>query len=137
MSLLLELIVYLVVEVVGDLLLEGAAHGAARVLRSRTGRFMISGLCGFGVGLGWGLHLRGADNWPRLLWVSLVVALVATLIAAGRKDAPDEAAARGDIGWRRSLVPPWLWSAERLVALAILNLGLATGIVWTFRPLAL
>lgn len=134
MSLLIELIFYLVVEVLGDLLLEGASHGAARVLRSRTGRFVLSGACGLGIGLGWGFYLRGADTWPRLLWVSLVIALVAALIAVGRKGAPDEVAARGRRGWRRSLVPPWLWPAERLVALAVLNISLAAGIVATFRP---
>lgn len=133
MSLLIELVVYLIVEVVGDLLLEGATHGAARVLRSRTGRFIVSGLCGLSAGLAWGWHLRGADTWPRLLWVSLVVALVALLVAAGRQGAPDEATARGRSGWRRSLLPPWLWPAERLLALAILNASLAVGIISTFR----
>lgn len=133
MSLLIELVVYLIVEVLGDLLLEGATHGAARVLRSQTSRFVVIGLCGLGGGLAWGLYLRGADTWPRLLWVSLVVALVALLMAADRQGAPDEARTRGRSGWRRSLLPPWLWPAERLVALAILNGGLAVGIVLTFR----
>ncbi len=40
MALLVELLVYLVVEVVGDLLLEGGARGAVRVLRTRTGRYV-------------------------------------------------------------------------------------------------
>lgn len=52
MGLLIELIVYLLVEVLSDLLLERATHGTARALRSRTGRFVISGLCGLGIGLG-------------------------------------------------------------------------------------
>ena len=133
MSLLIELVLYLIVEVLGDLLLEGATHGAARVLRSQTGRFVVSGLCGLGVGLAWGLYLRGADTWPRLLWVSLVVALVALLVAAGRQGAPNEATIRRSSGWRRSLLPPWLWPAERLLALAVLNGGIAVGIVLTFR----
>ena len=136
MGILLELVVqavvYLAVELAGEALVQGGAHGAPRVLRSRTGRHVALGLTGLAVGLAWGWHLSGSQSWPRLLWVSLVLALAAGLLAAGRAGAPP--ADRSYVLARRRLpVPPWLWSAERLVGFAILNLGLAVGIPATFR----
>ncbi len=68
MSLVLELAVYLVAEVGGDLLLEGGARGAVRVLRTRTGRYVTAALVGLGFGLVWGYALSGSPTWPRLLW---------------------------------------------------------------------
>lgn len=60
-----------------------------------------------------------------------VFALAAGLLAVGRVGAPHPGALDGR-GWRQALVPPWLWSAERLVGFAILNIGLAVGIPTTF-----
>ncbi len=131
LELLVHAVVYLIVELVGEGLLQAGAHGAARVLRSRTGRYVVIGLTGLCVGLAWGWHLSGSSTWPRLLWVSLVFALAAGLLAVGRVGAPPTSALDGP-GWRQALVPPWLWSAERLVGFAILNLGLAVGIPATF-----
>ena len=135
MTLLLELLVYLVVEVLGDLALEGGARGTIRFLRSRTGRFVTAGLVGLGFGLAWGTALSGGATWPRLLWVSLSLGAAALLLAAGRAGAPAQHDTRS-APWRRALVPPWRWSAERLVGVAVLNGALALGIVLTFRPVA-
>lgn len=132
-ELLVQAVAYLVVELIGEGLLQAGAHGAVRVLRSRTGRLVVSALTGLGAGLSWGWHVSGSPTWPQLLWVSLVLALAAGMLAAGRAGAPPEPAqALGDVVWRRALLPPWLWPAERLVGLAILNLGLAVGITMTF-----
>jgi hypothetical protein len=88
LELLVQAVVYLIVELVGEGLLQAGAHGAARVLRSRTGRYVVIGLTGLGVGLTWGWYLSGSSTWPRLLWVSLVFALAAGLLAVGRVGAP-------------------------------------------------
>ncbi len=134
MTLVIELLAYLVAEVVGDLLLEGGARGAVRVLRTRTGRYVTAALSGLGFGLVWGYALRGGPTWPRLLWVSLALGAAALLLAAGRAGAQQPPVGAGTRLWRRALVPPWLWSAERLVGVAVLNGALALGIASAFRP---
>ena len=70
---------------------------------------------------------------PRLLWVSLAVALTAALLAVSRVGAPP-ASGVDDSAWRQALVPLWLWSTERLVGFMILNLGLTAKIPLTFSP---
>lgn len=134
LQLLGELVAYLAIELLGDALLEGGANGAVRALRTRAGRFTIAGAVGLAVGLAWGSSLSGAATWPRLLWVSLVLAAGGLLLAAGRVGVPVSSPVPGAGAWRRALVPPWLWSSERLVGFAILNASVALGIVTTFRP---
>ncbi len=94
------------------------------------------GRAGLIVGLAWGWHVSGSSTWPRLLWVSLTLALAAGLLAVGRVGAPPDRASDG-AARRQGLVPPWTWSAERLVGLAILDLGLAVGTAVTFEPVRL
>lgn len=113
-------------------MLRTGAYGAVRVLSSRTGRYVAAGLTGALGGLAWTRYVSGPSPVPRLPWVSLVLALAAVLLAAGRAGAPPPAAPVGG-RWRRVLVPPWSWSAERLVGLAVL-LGLAAGVAAASWP---
>ena len=91
----IQLIVYIAVELIGELLLETGLQCAARALRSRAGRFTVAGLAGLAFGVGWGVHLSGSPAWPRLLWVSLALAVAGVLLAAGRAGAPVLAAPAG------------------------------------------
>lgn len=125
LELLFQLVVQLVFEILGEALLEGGARGAATILRNRVLRSALGALLGFGFGLFWGAHLSGGAHWPRLLWVSLSLAVAAAAWATGRE--------RG-AGWERPFALPWTWSAERLYGFAALNVALAAGIAVTFRP---
>jgi hypothetical protein len=127
---LLELLIQLVVELVGELLLELGAHGLVGVAHSARGRRVTGTLLGAVAGFGWGEHLSGGDHWPRLLWVSLVLAAAALTLAMGRPAALPKADRQ--VQWRDVLQPPWLWSAVRLVDFALLNVAVAIGVVAGF-----
>lgn len=95
LELIAQAVVYLIVELIGEVLLQASAHGAVRVVRSRTGRYVVTGLTGLGLGLAWGEHMSGSTTWPRLLWVSLGTGLAAGLLAVGRAGAPPGDAFKG------------------------------------------
>jgi hypothetical protein len=126
-ELLVQFVVQVVLELLGELLIEVGYHGTAKVLRNRITRNLLGMAAGLGVGLAWGQHLSGGAHWPKLLWVSLVLA-VAAAVLAGRRPRGQGA------GWEQPLSPPWRWTAERLFGFCLLNLALATGILLTFRP---
>lgn len=130
----IQLLVQLVVEVIGDFLLETAFHGVANVLRSRIGRYAIAVLIGFGFGLVWGDHLSGHATWPKLLWVSLALATAALMAAVTRAANPAGASPAEGSALRQALAPPWRWHADRLVGFVVLNLAIAVGIALAFDP---
>ena len=130
MDVLFEFLFQVVFEVVGEALFEAGYHGAARVFRSRIGRFLIASAAGFGAGYWWGVHLTelGRVQEPRALWTSLALAAVAGVAALWR--------------WKRArlsddssiLAAPWRWPTHRFVGLTVLNLAIAAGIVLGFEP---
>jgi hypothetical protein len=130
LELIVSAVVQFVVEVLGELLLDTALQGLASVLQSRLGRWSIATALGLGFGVFWGVHLSGQDSWPRLLWVSLVFAALAFMLAV----RPAAAGGANDVrSWQDLLMPPWRWSGERLLGLGVLNIALAAGIVAGFR----
>lgn len=88
---------------------------------------MLAAGVGLGFGVLWGDHLSGQATWPRLLWVSLGLAVVALMGALVRTARP--APANGAV-----LVVPWRWPADRLYGLVALNLAIAGGIAVGFQP---
>lgn len=118
-------------EIVGEWLLQTSFRGTVRVARSRNGRLTVGALLGAAFGLAWGLYLLDAATWPRLLWVSLALAVIAGVMAVGRAGADDQASRRR--GRQAGVLagvatPPWRWGGERLLGFALINVGIATGI---------
>jgi len=125
-ELLIQLIVQVVVEIVGQYLVGKALNRAASVLTTRIGRYVIGAVIALGFGIGWGQHLSGRAHWPKLLWVSLGLAVVAAVLASRRR-APG--ADHWMLTWRALIAPPWQWSRSRLIGFAVINVALALGIV--------
>ncbi len=130
MDFIFELIFQLLFEVIGEFLFEAGFHGAARVLRSRVGRFVVASLAGFGAGFWWGARLsaKGRVQEPRTLWISLALAVLAGLGAVWRwrqgSETVDEAV----------VSPPWRRPTYRLAGFAILNAAVAAGVAVGFQP---
>jgi hypothetical protein len=140
-------LVEVVLEIFGELLFEAGLEGAGRVLRNRWLRYAVGAALGLVFGILWGRQLSGGQTWPKLLWVSLVLAAVAAVAAVARARAVGDRATSGAEsgavladrpvghgGWRNVLVPPWRWAVHRLVGFAVLNLALAFGIATSFTP---
>jgi hypothetical protein len=130
---LLEIVFQVLFEVVAQALLDLGFRGASGVLRSRVGRSVVAAGAGFGFGLWWGGRLSDAAlvHRPRLLWVSVGVAVLALARAAStHRDANHNVASRGP----RDLIDPTRWPGHRLVAFAVLNLAIAAGIEIGFVP---
>lgn len=134
MDFLIEALIQIVVQILGDIVIEGVFHGVAVVLRRTLGRWITGGLLGLAFGIAWGRHLSGATHYPRLLWVSLVLALVALVLAMGRprpEEAPQDATASAfDMRWL--VTPPWRWGYERLYGFAFINAGITAGVLAAF-----
>lgn len=131
MDFIFELIFQVLFEVVGEFLFEAGFHGAARVLRSRVGRFVVASLAGFGAGFWWGARLttRGRVQEPRTLWISLALSAMAALGAVLRRT-------QGGATVEESVVsPPWRWPTYRLAGFAILNAAVAAGVAIGFHPM--
>ncbi len=81
MELIFELLFQLVFELFGEVLFEAGFRSAARVARSKIGRFTVASAAGFLAGFWWGYRLSeaGRVNEPRTLWISLALAAVAGL----------------------------------------------------------
>jgi hypothetical protein len=127
-ELLVQAFVQVVVELLGDGLLNLGRHGARQVISSRASRYVLGTLAGLGLGAAWGAHLAGGETWPKLFWVSIALGLGAFALAIARADVvrPPSLAVR-DL-----LSPPWKWESERLMGFALINAGLAVGIAITF-----
>jgi hypothetical protein len=138
---IIELLVQLVIQIVFEVIIEGlcelAFKGAARVLRNKVAQAAVGALAGLGIGAAWGHHLSGSPAWPKLLWVSLMLAFAAVMLALVRAGRPAPAARHQTALLRDLLVAPWQWPGERLLGFALINLGLAAGIVLTFRSMNL
>ena len=130
-ELFIQLVLQIIGELIGELLLDGLFRHAARFLVSRIGRVVVGGVVGVAFGVSWGVHLSGGTAWPKLLWASLALAAGALVLAVGRAGARPETSREGR-GFRHAVSeavqPPWRWSAYRLLAFALLNLGIAAGI---------
>ena len=125
---LVQLIIQFVVEVVLKGLLEGIFRGLARALTTRVGQRVLTAGVGLGFGIAWGWHLADRPDPPKLLWVSVVLAGAAMVLALYSRTphrATEPTATAGF--WRRALLPPWLWPAARWVDFAVLNVAIAAG----------
>jgi hypothetical protein len=146
---LFELVFQFLFEVVAEFLFEAGFKGAARVLRIRWVRYGLTVVVGFGFGVWWGDRLSGGHR-PSLFWVSVAVAVVASISALRRQPdmaPPGEESAVAELrrladttapepgrSWRTS-IDPRQWPTHRLVGLAILNGAVAAGIAVGFEPL--
>lgn len=130
MDFIFEVLFQFIFEVLGEFLFEAGFHGAALVLRSRVGRFVVASVAGLGAGLWWGARLseRGRVQEPRTLWISLALGVVAAAAAIWRWK-------RGrPVGEASVVSPPWRWPAYRLVGFAVLNAAVAAGVAVGFHP---
>jgi len=142
MDFLLELVFQVVFEIVGELLMEIGFKASARVLRSKLGRGAVSLVVGFVFGVWWGAHLadQGSAHHPRLLWVSIAMAVAAgvgSLWQLRRAKEEDQAGERQDQRVMQRvivLLVPWRWPAYRLLGFALLNTAIAAGILTGWRP---
>lgn len=145
MDFLLELVFQVVFEILGEILVEIGFKASARVLRSKLGRGAVSLVVGFVFGVCWGAHLadRGSAHRPRLLWVSLAMAVVAGIAGLWqlrRAEVDDRAGLQCDQGGAQRvivLLVPWRWPSYRLIGFALLNAAIAAGILTGWRPPAL
>jgi hypothetical protein len=134
MDFIFEILIQFVIEVLGEFLVEVGFRGAAAVLRSWVGRYVITVIAGFGGGLWWGAHLtaRGRTQEPRTLWVSLGLAAICAvwaLLRRTQKQLPDQRT-----GFLSIFAPPWRWPAYRFAGFAALNAAIAGGVLVGFRP---
>ena len=130
MDFIFEVLFQFVFEVLGEFLFEAGFHGAALVLRSCVGRFVVASVAGLGAGLWWGARLseRGRVQEPRTLWISLALAGVAAAGAVWRWKRARP------VGEASVVSPPWRWPAYRLVGFASLNAAVAAGVAVGFHP---
>lgn len=125
---LVQLVIQFVIEVVFESLLGGAFRGLARALTTRAGQRLLSVAAGLGFGIAWGWHLAGQPDPPKLLWVSVSLAVAAIVLAVESRTSPRSTEANATAGlWRRALLPPWQWPAARWVDFALLNVAIAVG----------
>jgi hypothetical protein len=119
-------VVQVLIEIVGEWLLRTSFRGSVRVARSRSGRLTVGAVVGAAFGVAWGAYLAGSAEWPRLLWVSLVLAALSAVLAVGRAGQGDWPSA-GPVpvaGLLAEVVlPPWRWGGERLAGFALINLS--------------
>ena len=141
----MEIVIELLVELVGQFLLEVVADAGFRsvgkLLSNRYVRAVLGGVAAIGAGLAagawWGARLTeaGRTDPPSSLWVSLALASAFLALAVVRwvreTTEPD--------GDRRHCdrLRPWAWSPLRLLAFATLNASVAVGIALGFTPLRL
>ena len=72
--------------------------------------------------------LRGVANVLGKRVGRYALGAVALVLAVGRAGAPSVVRS----GWRAQFAWPWQWSADRLVGFALINAGLAVGVVVGF-----
>ena len=130
MGLLLELVLQVFFEFVGEALVEAGWHGARWVVRRWTGRTVVLGLIGLGSGWAWGSYLNeaGRVTVPRTFWASIVIAGAGLALLFWRLTRPR---------WTDSdavLAPPWRWPLRRIVGYVILSLMVAAGVWFGFSP---
>jgi hypothetical protein len=149
LELLVELVFQFLFEVVAEFLLEAGWKRAARVLRHRWVNYGLAVVVGFGFGVWWGDRLSG-DHRPALFWVSLAVAVIASVGALRRRSemAPpgeeravaelrglaDSTQVEPGLSWR-TIMDPRQWPSHRFVGLAVLNGAVAAGIAVGFEAL--
>lgn len=136
MDFIFEFLLQVIVEVIGEALLELGCRGASRVLRSSIGRYAVSVLVGFGSGAWWGSYLAdaGSGHRPRLFWVSIGVGLASSLAAVARARRPRLTGMRAFRAQLEPAVAPWQWPAYRLWGFAVLNFAIAAGIAVGYSP---
>ena len=137
MDLLIEFVVQLViqfvVEVIFESLLEGAFDGLARAMRTRSGQRSLTAAIGLVFGIAWGWHLASQPHPPKLLWVSLALALGAIVLMRWNRDSSRRAVLTSRDGfWGRALSPPWNWPSSRWVDFGVLNVAIAAGIIFGY-----
>jgi hypothetical protein len=129
-----ELLIQLIIEVVTAIVFDLGLKAAATALLSRTFRWSLMVVGGLSAGVWWGLRLsaQGRDHEPNALWVSLSFALIAVLlyVRISRKTTDSDRSRES----RKRFAPPWRWAPDRLIAFALLNVGVAVGIAVAFRP---
>jgi hypothetical protein len=83
-------------------------------------------------------HLSGSPHRPKLLWVSLALALAAGLLALRRASTrtPYGEDRRWVWSWRTVLAPPWRWPRHRLIGFALVSIWIAIGVVLGYQPRA-
>ena len=132
MDFVVELLIQLVWQIIGELvfdylirrLLRRVARITVRTSTRRVAQYTFSAVAGLAFGVAWGAHLAGTRHWPKLLWVSVALAVAAGVLARRRRHA-ESAHLRI---WRYLVLPPWRWSHDRLFGLAIINVAIAIGI---------
>jgi hypothetical protein len=136
MDFLFEFLFQIIFEVIGEALLEYGFSGASRVVRSRIGRWTVSVIVGFGFGAYWGHYLSeaGVGHRPRLLWVSVALAVFAVICALARSLQVTDSVARRHIRAEERALLPWQWPAVRLVGFAAMNIAIAVGIAVAYQP---
>ena len=122
-----EIIVEFIVQVVGELLVELFGRAFGRILETRIGRWIMSAAVmaaiGYGGGYAWGRHVADiGEGVPRTIWVSLALAVLASVLALKARSDPDAET-------RFASLPATLRpTAQRLALLSFRNVTLAIGV---------
>lgn len=129
----LELVAQIVLEFVFEGIGEAGYDGVRAVWRHVVGRAFVHGLAGLAFGAWWAERLDDGVRTvpPNLLWVSLVLAVGGTVGALVAAHLDRDQAASGPQP-RPNGFAPWTWPPSRWVLFAVLNAGLATGVLVAF-----
>lgn len=138
----MELIFELVIQTVGEVLVEIGFRRLGRFLTSRAGRVVlrvVALVVAFSGGFWWGTALTevGETAPPRALWVSVGLMLAFLVLAVARpSDEPaDDPGTDGVVERFADALRPWTWTRSRLLGFASLNGCVAAGIALGFTPL--
>jgi hypothetical protein len=138
MEILFELLFEVVLQFVGEVLLEAGFRVVGRVLANRVVRTVLAITVGFGGGYWWGARLSelGRTEPPSSLWVSIGLAVVFGTVALVKvlRGTPRRVPAESRMERFEEAFTPWRWSAARLGGFALLNMALAAGIAAGFVP---
>jgi hypothetical protein len=130
MDFLIDLLVQFILQVVVEVIVEAIGHGLAHAFRTRMGRYALTAVVGFAFGVGWGWHLASQPHPPKLLWVSIGLAVATLPLALWKRGAYDASELSSiEARWRRAFASPKRWPPDRWMDFAVLNAALAVGIL--------
>jgi hypothetical protein len=134
-ELVVQLFAQVLIDLVGEYLVGRLFPRTTRVLQSRAVQYVVSIVAAIAFGFAWGQHLSGSPHRPKLLWVSLGLAVAATLLALRRprRRLPYDDDRRWLRSWRTLLAPPWRWSRHRLIGFALVSVWIAIGIALGYQ----
>jgi hypothetical protein len=138
---LLEIVFEFLFQFLFEVFVDAAGRGIAGALSNRFTRLAISSVfvaaVGFAGGFWWGTRLSEVRTTPpKLLYVSIALAFAFALLAVMRARSGERLGDDNPLAIRFG-EPPWrkgYWTTTRLISFAVVNVGVALGVVAGFTP---